>query len=130
MERKVKLAKRMLIAGAYLTFALPALAHHSFAMFDLGKPVQLAGTVREFQWRNPHCFIQLLVQRPGDARNAVDEWSIEMTSPGQLIRAGWKPTTVMAGEKITVVIYPLRDGGKGGSYASGTGPHGKLGGSQ
>lgn len=123
-------AIRVLIASAALALTFPVMAHHSFAMFDTDKPITLTGRVREWQWRNPHCFIQLLVKRPEDGQNAEDEWSIEMTSPGQLIRAGWTPRTLEADEKITVVIYPLRDGGKGGAYVSGTGPNGKLGGTR
>lgn len=117
------------MACAALLFASAALAHHSFAMFNMDKPITLNGTVRQFQWTNPHCFLQLLVPGPDNGQQP-DDWSIEMTSPGQLIRAGWKPGTIKPGDKLTVVIFPLRDGGKGGSYASATGPNGKIGGHQ
>jgi hypothetical protein len=121
-------AIKVLMAGAAL--ALPAFAHHSFAMFDTDKPITLTGSVREFQWTNPHCFIQLLMMGRDSAHATQDEWSIEMVSPGQLIRAGWKPATLKQGDKLTVVIFPLRDGGKGGAYVSATGPNGKLGGTR
>jgi hypothetical protein len=104
-----------------------ASAHHSFAMFDVNKPTTLTGTVKELQWTNPHCFIQVLVAGEGDAKGAQDEWSIEMASPGQLIRGGWRPGTIRPGDTITLVIFPMRDGSRGGTYVSGTGPNGKLG---
>jgi|SRR5580700_8775791 hypothetical protein len=126
----MRIARRMLIAAAALACALPAMAHHSFAMFDMNKPTTLSGTVKELQWTNPHCFIQLLVAAGGAARDTQNEWSIEMASPGQLLRGGWKPGTLKPGDKITLVVFPMRDGSKGGSYLSGTGPNGKLGSTQ
>ncbi len=99
------------------------LAHHSFAMFDQSKSLTLHGTVRDFRWNNPHVFIQLLVK---DDTGADQEWSIEMTSPEHLARVGWKPRTLKAGDKVTLVIHPMRDGVKGGQYLSGIGPDGPL----
>jgi hypothetical protein len=115
-----------LIAIAVMLTASSALAHHSFAMFDQSKSVTLQGTVKDFRWSNPHVFIQLLVKN--DAGNE-DEWSIEMTSPEHLARVGWKPGTLKPGDKVTLVIHPMRDGVKGGQYLSGTGPGGPLTGS-
>jgi hypothetical protein len=91
-------------------------AHHSAAMFDEQKSVTVAGTVRLFQWTNPHCWIQMLVS---GAREPT-EWSVEMGSPGQLYNKGWKPGTLKAGDKIVVVIHPLRDGTNGGVFVSAT----------
>jgi Family of unknown function (DUF6152) len=104
-----------------LLLAAPAFAHHSAAMFDLKRAVTLTGTVKEFQFTNPHCFIQLVV----NDEQGVSEWSIEMGAPAHLLRSGWKPRTLKPGDKITVIVNPLSDGGKGGNYASGTGPDGK-----
>lgn len=120
-------AWRMPTAGAALALALPVFAHHSFGMFDTSKRTTLTGSVKELQWTNPHCFIQLLVAREGDSPGTQDEWSIEMASPGQLVRGGWRPRTLKPGDKITVVIWPMRDGSKGGYYVSGTGSNGALG---
>jgi hypothetical protein len=115
-----------LITIAVLLTAGSALAHHSFAMFDQSKSVTLQGTVKDFRWSNPHVFIQLLVKN--DAGNE-DEWSIEMTSPEHLARVGWKPGAMKPGDKVTLVIHPMRDGSTGGQYLSGTGPDGLLVGS-
>jgi hypothetical protein len=91
-------------------------AHHSAAMFDEQKSVTVRGTVRLFQWTNPHCWIQMLVSGPGEPT----EWSIEAGSPSQLYNKGWKPGTLKAGDKIVVVIHPMRDGKNGGVFVSAT----------
>ena len=91
-------------------------AHHSAAMFDEQKSVTVRGTVKLFQWTNPHCWIQMLVSGPAEPT----EWSVELGSPGQLYNKGWKPGTLKAGDKIIVVIHPLRDGKNGGVFVSAT----------
>ena len=111
------------IAVAAMLIASPALAHHSFAMFDQSKKVTLEGTVKDFRWTNPHVFIQLLVKSDSGGE---DEWSIEMSSPEHLVRVGWRPGTLKTGDQVTLVIHPMRDGVKGGQYLSGTGPDGPL----
>ena len=95
-----------------LLTALSSGAHHSAAMFDEQKSVTLQGTVKLFQWTNPHCWIQILVSGPREPT----EWSVEMGSPAQLYNKGWKPGTLKAGDKIIVVIHPLRDGTDGGVF--------------
>jgi hypothetical protein len=92
--------------------AAPALAHHSFAMFDQRKVMTLEGTVHEFQWTNPHSFIELDVTTAGKARR----WSIELNSPNNLTRQGWRRGSLRAGEQISVRIAPLRNGQPGGLF--------------
>jgi hypothetical protein len=111
------------LATAVALVAGSALAHHSFAMFDQSQTITLAGEVTDFRWTNPHVFIELNVKN--DAGSA-DEWSIEMTSPEHLSRAGWRPSTLKAGDRVALNIHPMRDGVKGGQYLSGTGPNGPL----
>ena len=103
-------------------FITPAVAHHSFAMFDATRTVTLDGTVKEFRWNNPHVFIQLLVDSP----QGQQEWSIEMSSPLHLMRNGWKPGSLKAGERAVIVIHPMRDGSTGGNYVSAQTPDGKM----
>ena len=105
-----------------LALAGPCWAHHSFAMFEQTKTVTLQGTVKQFQWTNPHCFVQVLVPSPG----GLIEWSIEMNSPGASYREGWRPGTLKAGDKITVVINPVRDGTHGGRLVSAANPGGGI----
>lgn len=110
-------------AGALLLAASAAFAHHSFAMFDRTKETTLVGTVHEFQWTNPHSWIELDV--PNDS-GGVDKWSIELNSPNNLSRQGWHSDSVKPGDKISVVIWPLRSGEKGGLFISLTLPDGST----
>jgi Family of unknown function (DUF6152) len=111
-----------LVAIAAVLTATPALAHHSFAMFDQSKTVTIQGTVKDFRWTNPHVFIQIMVKNDAGIE---EEWSIEMTSPEHLARVGWKPVTLKPGDKITLNIHPMHDGSNGGQYLSGIGPDGQ-----
>jgi hypothetical protein len=100
--------------------AIPAVAHHSFAMFDAGKLVTVAGTVKEFQWTNPHAFILMMV---ANSDGQVEQWAIEMGGPGGLARQGWVPKTLKPGMNISVIMHPLRDG-QGGQFLAVTLPDG------
>ena len=104
--------------GAALAWAIcasPAPAHHSFAMFDQTKQVTLKGVVREFQWTNPHSWLQLKVV---NAKGENEDWAIEMLSPSVLSRMGWKRNSIRAGDEVTVVINPVRNGAHGGNMLS------------
>ena len=109
------------IAGALL-FAGSADAHHSGAMFDSATTLSLSGTVRQFQWTNPHCFIQLVVKND---KGVDEEWSLEMTAPVHLLRLGWRKSSLQPGDRITVTIHPLRNGDRGGNVAAVIGADGK-----
>lgn len=104
----------MLTCAAVLSIGVPCEAHHSSAMFDAQKSITLQGTVKSFQWTNPHCWIQLLVP----TGSKVTEWSIEMGSPEQVYRSGWRRSTLQPGTSLTVVIHPVRDGTPGGQFVS------------
>ena len=88
-----------------------AQAHHSFAMFDQTKRVTVTGTVKQFQWTNPHSYIQLVAK---DAAGKETEWSMEMGAPMYLYARGWRPTTIKPGMVISITINPLRNGKPGG----------------
>lgn len=109
---------RVLIVGIgalLLTAAGPVAAHHSFAMFDATKTQTLEGTVVEFAWTNPHASIQLDV--PNEA-GGVDRWGVEMGSPNSMVRHGWKSTIIKPGDRVTVVVRPLKSGEHGGAFVS------------
>ena len=114
-------------AVAAAAVAAPALAHHSFAMFENDKTVSLQGTVKEFEWSNPHAWMDVTVM---DANGGTQEWAFEMASPLQLVSHGWKKDTVKPGDKITIQAHPLKDGTHGGSYVSITLPSGQVLGQQ
>jgi hypothetical protein len=84
-----------------------ALAHHSTAMFEPERRITLSGTVREFQWTNPHAWIQVTVVG-ADGKPA--DWSFECGSPNTLSRLGWKPSTLQPGDKVAIVANPMKDG--------------------
>lgn len=115
----------LLVAGTMLV-AGPAPAHHSRAMFDTSKQITLVGRVKEFQWTNPHCWIQVLVPDPKNPQAAPVEWGVEMGAPVELMRKGWKPGSLNPGDKVTIIVNPLRDGQSGGLEVSVAGPDGKI----
>ena len=100
-----------------------ASAHHSTAMFDMDHEVSLQGTIKEFQWTQPHTWIVFLVPT---ASGAADEYGIEGMSPSYLGRNGWSKHTLQPGDKVTLSIHPLKDGRKGGFDASVTWPDGRV----
>ena len=100
----------------------PAQAHHSFAMFDMSKEMVVSGTVRQFQWTNPHAYIQLVAK---DAAGHDVEWSMEMGAPMYLYARGWRPRSIRAGMRINVRINPLRTGRPGGVVRDVTDADGK-----
>ena len=110
-------ASLAVIVGALIA-AMPAAAHHSTAMFDFSKTVELKGTIESFQWTNPHSWT---VVKVGKA-----EYNLEGMSPNYLSRNGWSKHTLKVGDAVTLQIYPLKDGRKGGFMVSVTLPDGKL----
>jgi len=104
--------KTLALAGAAAALvALPAIAHHSFAMFDQSQTEHLAGTVAEFEWINPHTWLHIEVTGEDGTRSV---WSFEGGSPGQLTQSFWTPESVAAGDPIEVGFHPLKDGSNGG----------------
>lgn len=102
-------------ALASLAAPWPAAAHHSFAMFDQTKEIELTGTVTEFQWTNPHSWVELDVPKAG---GGADHWSLESGSIHTLTRLGWKSKMVKPGDKITVTLNPMKNGSHGGAMQS------------
>jgi hypothetical protein len=119
----MKLSTISLAGVAIAMFASPALAHHSFAMFDAEKNIKLDGTVKEFQWTNPHSWILMMVP---NAQGVEEQWAIEMGGPAGLARQGWIPKTLTPGMKVSAIIHPLKDGTRGGQFMAITLPDGSL----
>src|SRR5215831_8313663 len=88
-------------------------AHHSFATFDEQQTKTLVGTIKEFQWTNPHTWLQVMVKDPSSGE--VVEWSIEGGSPNGLSRQGWRRSSLKPGDQVEVLIHPLKNGANGGS---------------
>jgi hypothetical protein len=118
---------RMLTAAALVVCATgPALAHHSFAMFDRDKSVTMSGTVTEFEWTNPHVWIHMSVPA-SDGKPVV--WSFEMQAIQADMAGGWRSDSVKPGDKVSIEFHPLKDGSRGGQLVSAVLANGnKLGG--
>jgi hypothetical protein len=117
--------RKYLALAAALAAAAPAgqaQAHHSFAMFDQSKEVTVTGTVRQFQWTNPHSYIQLIAK---DSSGKDVEWSMEMGAPMYLYARGWRPSSLKVGMVVSIKINPLRNGKPGGVVIDVTTPDGK-----
>ena len=107
-----------ILSGALLAIAaVAAHAHHSFAMFDNEKEQVLEGEVKEFQWTNPHIWIQVNVK---SADGKTVEHSVEGSSPNGLRRQGWSRDSMKAGDRIVLTVHPFKDGSPGGSFMRGT----------
>lgn len=119
----MNIPRQLILLCASLAVASAAWAHHSFAMFDLEKQVTVEGTVKEFQWTNPHCWLQVMVP---DGKGGTQEWSFEMGAMGMLARTGWKSTTVKPNDKVTVLMNPLKSGAPSGRLLKVTLPDGRV----
>ena len=115
------MARTAAVSLALAAIAPSASAHHSPVMFDQSRTVSLEGTVRQFQWTNPHCYIQLVVEDGG----RQTEWNMEMGAPVYLYNRGWRPSTLKAGDRIRITASPLRSGANGGLVLSAESLEGK-----
>ena len=105
--------------------AAPALAHHSFAMFDNSRSITIHGKVSSYQFTNPHAYLDIDADRAEGEGAKPQHYTLEMTSPNMLVRGGWSSRTVKAGDTVTAVVAPLRDGRPGGLLLELTLPTGK-----
>jgi hypothetical protein len=119
MNLKVVSLSAIVIAA----FAAPAPAHHSFAMFDAQKTVTLQGTVKEFEWINPHSWLRILVNDENSGKPVL--WAVELSSPGRLVTMGMRADSVKAGDAASVTFHPMKDGTRGGQFIQAVLPGGK-----
>ena len=108
---------------AAAAFAAPALAHHSFAMFDAEKTVTLQGTVKEFEWVNPHSWLRVMVNDEKSGKPVM--WALELSSPARLVTMGMRADSVKEGDAVSVTFHPMKDGTRGGQFMQATLPGGK-----
>jgi hypothetical protein len=110
------------LAAAALALAAPAFAHHSFAMFDRNKTATIDGTVKEFQFTNPHSWLEVDAVEAG----ATKHYSFEMNNLVGLRRVGWRAKTLVPGDKVKVTMHPMRDGTSAGQLMSVLLPNGQI----
>ena len=117
---------RTLAAVSMLACALaaPALAHHSFSMFDAAKTITVKGTVKELEWTNPHSWLRVTVVDQATGKPA--QWAFEMGPPARQIQRGWKPDSLRPGDSVTLTMHPLKDGSRGGQLVNATLPDGRT----
>ena len=104
--------RRMLLGVLFaavnvLLVSVPLIAHHGAAGLDTGKEVTMKGTVTEWIWSNPHCFLQFDAK---DATGTVRNWAVETQNPTAMTQRGWSRTLFKAGDAVTVTIEPAKNG--------------------
>ena len=104
--RNMILAVSIAAVGVLLVSA-PLVAHHGAAALDTGKEVTLKGTVTEWIWSNPHCFLQFDAK---DDAGAVRNWAVETQNPTAMTQRGWSRTAFKAGDEVTVTFEPVKNG--------------------
>ena len=115
---------RMALLGGLLTGGVGvALAHHSFAAFDVTTQKEISGTVKKFDWTNPHTWVWVDV---ANDHGSTDTWGFEGMSPNFLARRGWNRATLKPGDKVTVTFRPMKNGDKGGMWVTGKRPDGEV----
>ena len=118
--------KGLIVAGSLviaLCIASSAYAHHSAAGIDTTKTVTTEGIVKQFKWGNPHSWLEIEVP---NSKGGTEIWNLEMNPPAFLVRAGWKSTTVKAGDKIKFTARPFKNGDPGGLFVNVTLPDGRV----
>jgi hypothetical protein len=116
MRTRVKAYLATIVMATAAAASWPAFAHHSYAVYDRTKTLTIKGTVKSFQWTNPHCVVWVTAQPDGGGE--PQEWAIETTSPGVLTRSGWTRNSIKPGDHVAVEFNPLRDGSYGGGLNS------------
>jgi hypothetical protein len=112
-----------LTAIAVTAFAASALAHHSFAMFDQQQSVTLQGTVKEFEWTNPHAWLRVMVDDEKAGKPLL--WALELSSPSRLVTMGMRADSVKPGDVVSVTFHPMKNGSRGGQFIQAVLPDGK-----
>jgi hypothetical protein len=109
---------------AAVAIGAPAFAHHSFAMFDAEKTLTMKGTVKEFEWTNPHSWLRVTVMDEKSGKPLL--WALEMSSPARLTTMGMHADSVKVGDAVSVTFHPMKDGTRGGQFIQATLPGGKA----
>jgi hypothetical protein len=112
------------LSGTLLLPSGAALAHHSFAMFDQTRHVKIEGVVKEYQWTQPHVWLDVMVANNQGGGTVL--WGLESQSPGILHRRGWRPDSFKPGDKVVVDVFPMKDGTAGGQMLRAVLPDGRV----
>lgn len=116
-------APMILAAATLMMVGRNAVAHHSVSAYDLTKNVTIEGTIKQFEWTNPHSWLEIATS---EADGNPKVWVIEAGTPNVNVRMGWKKSDIHIGDRVTAVIHPKRDGAPGGTFVSLTLPSGRV----
>jgi hypothetical protein len=122
-DMKHNFATRYLWLFAFLFVAVPVLAHHGNAAFDPTKRVTMKGTVTEWFWANPHCFLQFDIK---DESGNLVHWVAETSNPPDMINHGWSKSSLKVGDQVTVTVIPVKNGKPIGRIAAVVLPNGQT----
>ena len=122
VDQRTRVSRFAIALAVMLAGVNVAMAHHSFAMYDMTKSVTLAGTVTSFEWTNPHAYIEMDVM----AKEGAQHWSVELGSPSILQQSGWKYKDIKYGDKLIVVLNQLKSGKAAGLLVQVTLPDGRV----
>lgn len=126
MRRKPVAVALLVGASVIVSTAAPALAHHSYAMFNRRLDLPMEGVVKQWQLTNPHSYLEVYAPPPGDPTAAPVVWTFESGSPAGLIRKGIRRDTMKPGDKVSLVVHPLHSGRPGGELKIVTLPDGRV----
>ena len=118
-----RLMRTLGVTVGLLIVSVPLLAHHGAAQFDVGKKVTVKGTVVEWFWANPHCFLKFDAK---DETNTVRNWAVEVSNPTDMTKRGWARTSFKAGDEVTVTLQPVKNGAPVGRLRSVVLPNGQT----
>ncbi|MBC2664026.1 hypothetical protein H7F51_00690 [Novosphingobium flavum] len=114
LSLRLRAAAALVLAAA----AAPALAHHSFAMFDQKQSFTVNAVITQFQWANPHCWVEADVPGGKGAHKSFPHLSLEMNGLSGLRSGGWNAKTLKPGDKVVIEYHPMRDGTAAGQLVS------------
>jgi hypothetical protein len=127
LARRLLMRGRLLrvfaITAGLLAISLPLFAHHGNSNFDSGKKITMKGTVSEWFWANPHCFLKFDVT---DAGGNVVHWVAETSNPPDMINRGWSKLSLKPGDQVTVTVEPVKNGSPIGRVLQVVLPNGQI----
>jgi hypothetical protein len=102
-----KLLTVSLAAVGLLSITIPAVAHHGTAAFDTSRSITMKGTVTDWFWANPHCFVKFDYKND---KGEIEHWVVETSNPPDMINKGWRRDVLKPGNEISVTVYPVKNG--------------------
>jgi hypothetical protein len=120
---KVRFVGFIVVIFSVLVISGPVSAHHGTASFDTSKDLTLKGTVTDWIWANPHCFLKFDAM---DETGTVRNWAVEVSNPTDMTKRGWARSSFKVGDMVTVNLQPVKNGAPIGRLRSATLPDGST----